>query len=84
MLKRVAHAPQCSFFGGDRLFLPLNAGFFVVFALTQLGQNARFFAELFEATDSTLNGFVFSNSDSGHKLKSPPIPPSPLLKPNSN
>lgn len=83
-LKRVAHAAQRPLFGGDGFLLPFYAGFFVMFTLAQLSQDSRFFAEFFEATNSAFNGFVFSNSNSGHKLKSPPITPNPLLQWDSN
>ena len=64
----MTHAPHRSFLGRDRLFLPLHAGLFVMLTLTQLGKYACFLAQLFEASDSAFNRFVFSNSHSRHKL----------------
>jgi hypothetical protein len=76
----MAHAPQRTFFGSDGFFLSLDTRFFVMFPFTQLGQNAGFFAQLLKAPNSAFNGFVFANSNSSHKLKSPPILPWPLYQ----
>ena len=70
----MAHAPHGALFRGDCLFLPFYAGFFVMFALAQLGQNAGLFTQFFKTTNGAFDGFVFPNSNSGHKVKSPPIP----------
>jgi hypothetical protein len=69
----MTHAPHRSFFCSNCFLLFLHAGFFVMFPLTQFGQYSRLLTELFEASNSTLDGFVFSNSNSGHKSNSPPI-----------
>jgi hypothetical protein len=66
-LKVMASRPaQRSFFGCDGFFLALDAGLLVMLALAQLGQNAGLFAQLFEAPNSALDGFVFSYAYSGH------------------
>lgn len=44
-----------------------------MFSLAQFSEYARFFAQFLETSDSAFNRFVFSNSNTGHKLTSPPI-----------
>ena len=44
-----------------------------MFSFTQLSEDAGLFAQFFKTSDSALNGFVFSDSNSGHKMHSPPI-----------
>jgi len=46
-----------------------------MFAFAQLSENTGFFAEFFEASDRALDRFVLSDSNSSHKITSPPIQP---------
>jgi hypothetical protein len=68
-----------SFLSRDGLFLSLDAGFFVVLSLAQFGEYARLFAQFFEAANGAFYGFVLSDSNSSHKMTSPPIQPGPVL-----
>ena len=43
-LKRMAHAPQGTFFRGNRFFLTFYARLLVMFSFTQFGEDAGFFA----------------------------------------
>lgn len=67
----MTHAPQRSFLGCNSFFLSLDAGLFVVLSFTQLGEYARLFAQFFETANGTLDGFVFSDSNSSHKSHHP-------------
>ena len=67
----MTHAPQRSFLGCDGFFLSLDAGLFVVLSFTQFGEYARLFAQFFETANGTLDGFVFSDSNSSHKSHHP-------------
>ncbi len=69
----MTHAPQGALFRGDGFFLLLDAGFFVMFTFSKLGKNTGLFTQLLESPNGALDGFVFSYSDSGHKIQSPPI-----------
>jgi hypothetical protein len=73
MLEGMTHAPHRSFLGCDGFFLSLDTGLFVVLSFTQFSEYARLFAQLFEAANGTLDRFIFSDSNSSHKLTSPPI-----------
>jgi hypothetical protein len=44
-----------------------------MFAFAQLSENTGFFAEFFEPSDRALDRFVLSDSNSSHKITSPPI-----------
>src|SRR5918995_3391106 len=70
-LKRMAHAPQRTLLCRDSLLLSFNTRLFVVFSLSQFGQNSRLFAKLFETPDSALDRFIFSHSNTGHGLNHP-------------
>jgi len=80
----MTHAPHGALFRGDCLFLSFNAGFFVMFALAQFGEDAGLFTQFFKTTNGAFDGLVFSNSNSGHKMKSPPIPAALLSSVNSS
>ena len=62
----MAHAPQRSFLGCDGLFLAFDAGLLVVLSFAQFSEYARLFTQLFETSNGTLDGFVFSDSNSRH------------------
>jgi hypothetical protein len=79
-LVRMTHPSHCSLFCGNRFLLSLNAGLLVVFTFAQLGQNTGFLAELLETSNGAFYGFVFSDSNTCHKLKSPPIPTHPVFQ----
>src|SRR5262245_52649326 len=67
----MTHAPHRPFLGCNGFFLPLDAGLFIVFSFAQLGEYARLFAEFFETANGTLDGFVFSDSNSSHNSHHP-------------
>lgn len=75
----MAHPAQRAFLRGDRFLLAFYAGLFIVFALAQFGEDSSLLAELFKAPNRALDGFVFSYSNSRHKLASPPITADKLL-----
>ena len=77
----MTHPAQRAFFRGDGFFLALYAGLFIMFALAQLRKDTGLFAQLFEASNGTLDGFVFSDSHSRHKMHSPPIEADNFLPP---
>src|SRR5258706_7143190 len=70
-------APQGSLLRRDGLLLALDAGLFVMLALTQLGQDAGLLAQLFKAPDGAFDGFVVSDSYSRHLVGSPPLTGNP-------
>jgi hypothetical protein len=67
----MAHTAQCTFLSRDGFLLSLNTGLFVVFSLSQFGQNSRFFTKLFKTPDGTFDRLIFSNSNTGHGLNHP-------------
>lgn len=69
----MAYAPQRALFRRDRFFLSLDARLFVMLSLAQLRQNAGLFAQFFETTNGAFDGLVFANSNTCHKISSPPI-----------
>ena len=69
----MAYAPQRALFRRDRFFLSLDARLFVMLSLAQLRQNASLFAQFFETTNGAFDGLVFANSNTCHKISSPPI-----------
>lgn len=67
------HTSHRAFFCRDRFFLSLDARLFVMLPLAQLRQNASLFTKFLETTNGAFDGFVFANSNTGHKIDSPPI-----------
>ena len=69
----MTHSAQRALLRGDGFFLALYARLFIMFTLAQFSEDTGLFAKFFEAANSTLNRFVFSDSHSRHKMNSPPI-----------
>ena len=74
ILHRFAYGPShCAFARREGLFLATYTRLFVVFALSELAENAGLFALLLETADGALDGLAFFYSDSWHGGKSPPL-----------
>src|SRR5262245_60529505 len=71
ILEGMPYAPHRSFLGCNSLFLSLDAGLFVMLAFAQLREYTRLLAQFFEAANRTLDGFVFSDSNSSHNSHHP-------------
>src|SRR5262245_55228133 len=78
-LEGMTHAPHRSFLGCNSFFLSLDTRLFVVLSFTQLGEYTRLFAQFFETANGTLDGFVFSDSNSSHNSHHPQSKPTPLF-----
>ena len=67
----MAHAPQRALLRRYRFLLSFNAGLFVMFSFSQLGQYTRFFAEFFKPPDGALDRLIFSDSNTRHGFNHP-------------
>src|SRR5690242_16431794 len=65
-------AAQRALARGHGLLFPPHAGFLVVLALAQLGEDAGLLALLLEATDRALDGLVVLDPNPCHVVTSPP------------